>query len=308
MSALLEREVERMTKSKFEFFSSEKDNAGWNMHLHPAVEILYFICGEHRITVDDMTFMAKPGDLILIRSNAAHALSKDPDVKTQHYALKLHSDLLFSSFMDVPHAYVMQFFGASTCENTYFPAERVPKEIREQYARMIGMLGDATGIGQVEKLAKRDELLYATLRNEAIRLVLLMFRHLFALTKEEMSQPIDQHSVRRMLDGVNYIEENYANPITPLDCAAHLCMSYSHFAKQFRAVTGRTFKQYLTYVRITRAETDLLTTNDSVTEVALRAGFNNVSHFIATYRSLRGKTPLETRRERGMRGRDRSEE
>lgn len=297
MSAYLEQEFARMTQSKIEFFPSKGPAKEWTAHLHPTVEILYFAGGEHRITVDDMVFAAKPGDLIVVRANTVHELAKNtPEVL--HYALKLHPDLLFSSFVDAPHAYVMQFFGASTCENTYFPAERVPEEIREQYARMIGMLGDATGNKHVEKLAKRDELLYATLRNEAIRLVLLMFRHLFPQTKEEASQTLDQHAVRRMLDGVNYIEENYADPITPQDCAAHLCMSYSHFAKQFRAVTGRTFKQYLTYVRITRAETDLLTTNDPVTEVAMRAGFNNVSHFIATYRALRGKTPLETRRER----------
>ena len=113
-----------------------------------------------------------------------------------------------------------------------------------------------------------------------------------------MPQMPGHHVVRRIFDGISYIEQNYASPITPEDCAAHLCMSYSHFAKQFRAVTGRTFKQYLTYIRISHAETDLVTTNDSVTEIAMRTGFNNVSHFIATYRTLRGKTPLETRRER----------
>ena len=109
---------------------------------------------------------------------------------------------------------------------------------------------------------------------------------------------LGHHVIRRIFEGISYIEQNYALPITPEDCAAHLCMSYSHFAKQFRAVTGRTFKQYLTYIRISHAESELLTTNDSVTEIAMRTGFNNVSHFIATYRALRGKTPLETRRAR----------
>ena len=97
---------------------------------------------------------------------------------------------------------------------------------------------------------------------------------------------------------IRYMDENFGNTISAESCAKMLYMSYSHFAKQFRAVTGRTFKQYLTYIRISHAETDLVTTNDSVTEIAMRTGFNNVSHFIATYRTLRGKTPLETRRER----------
>ena len=144
----------------------------------------------------------------------------------------------------------------------------------------------------------RDELLYSEIRAEAIRLLILLIRHLPSSAEVGMPQMPGHHVVRRIFDGISYIEQNYASPITPEDCAAHLCMSYSHFAKQFRAVTGRTFKQYLTYIRISHAETDLVTTNDSVTEIAMRTGFNNVSHFIATYRTLRGKTPLETRRER----------
>ena len=299
MGAYLEQEFERMTKSKIEFFPSSGPTHGWTAHLHPAVEILYFTKGEHIVTVDEgVVFTAKPGDMIIIPSNTVHMLAKKNNEKVLHYALKLHPDLLFSAFVDVPRAYVMRFFDRSASEHIYYPAESIPECVRRQWETMIDLLQGATGVREVERLAVLDDLLYSEVRNEAIRLVILMIRHLLPHKEEDMSQAMGHHVVRRIFDGIAYIEENYASPITPEDCAAHLCMSYSHFAKQFRAVTGRTFKQYLTYIRISRAESELLMTNDPVTEIAMRAGFNNVSHFIATYRTLRGKTPLETRRTR----------
>ncbi len=299
MSAYFEKEFERMTKSKVEFFPSSGPAHAWTAHLHPAVEIIFLVKGELLVTVDEeKVFAAKPGDMVVIPSNTVHMLSKKNNESVLHYALKLHPELLFSAFVDVPRAYVMRFFDRSASEHVYFPAEDIPECIRRQWETMIGLLRGAKSVWSVERLAEKDELLYSEVRNEATKLVILLIRHLFPLAGENAPQTMEHHAVRRIFDGIAYIEQHYASPITPQECAAHLCMSYSHFAKQFRAVTGRTFKQYLTYIRISHAETELLMTTDPVTEIAMRAGFNNVSHFIATYRTLRGKTPLETRRAR----------
>ena len=299
MSAYLEKEFERMIKSKIEFFPSSGPAHVWTAHLHPAVEIIFFVKGEHIVTVDEeMIFTAKPGDMIIVPSNTVHVLAKKNNEPVLHYALKLHPELLFSSFLDVPRTYIMRFFDRSASARVYYSAESIPECVRRQWETMIGLLQGAKGGRDVERLALRDELLYSEIRAEAIRLMILLIRHLSPSEEAGTPQMPGHHVVRRIFDGIAYIEQNYASPITPEDCAAHLCMSYSHFAKQFRAVTGRTFKQYLTYIRISHAETDLVTTNDSVTEIAMRTGFNNVSHFIATYRTLRGKTPLETRRAR----------
>ena len=299
MSAYFEKEVERMTKSKIEFFPSSGPAHEWTAHLHPAVEIIFFAKGEHVVTVDEeMIFTAKPGDMMIFPSNTVHVLAKKNNEPVLHYALKLHPELLFSAFVDVPRAYVMRFFDRSASARVYYSAESIPECVRRQWETMIGLLQGAKGGRDVERLALRDELLYSNIRAEAIRLLILLIRHLPSSEEEGMPQMPGHHVVRRVFDSIAYIEQNYASPISPEDCAAHLCMSYSHFAKQFRAVTGRTFKQYLTYIRISHAESELLMTNDSVTEIAMRTGFNNVSHFIATYRALRGKTPLETRRKR----------
>ena len=73
-------------------------------------------------------------------------------------------------------------------------------------------------------------------------------------------------------------------------------MSYSYFSRCFKNVTGKTFKEYLNMVRINHAQRLLATTTLSVTQVALECGYNNISYFIAVYKSLKGETPLSSRR------------
>ena len=73
-------------------------------------------------------------------------------------------------------------------------------------------------------------------------------------------------------------------------------MSYSYFAKSFKEATGKTFTEYLNFTRINEAEQMLINTDLSVSEIATRCGYNNISYFISLYKRHKGKTPLSERK------------
>lgn len=298
MSIYLEKEFERMKRSRIEFFPSMGPVEAWTPNLHPAIEMLYMAEGEMTVTINGDTVLPMlPGDMLLIRANTLHVCAKRTEGNVLHYALKIHPELVFSTFRDAPHSCLSLFFGEATSENTRVPAAHLPPQIRAQWERMIGMLGDARSVRATEQLGEADALFYAQLRNEAARLMLLVARHLPSQGLPDAIEP-GRNTLRRIMEGIAYIEQHCTSDIAPQQVAARLCMSYSYFATQFRRVTGRTFKQYLTHVRIARAEHEILTTDDPITEIAMRNGYNSVSHFIATYRALRGQTPLEARHKR----------
>ncbi len=51
-----------------------------------------------------------------------------------------------------------------------------------------------------------------------------------------------------------------------------------HFCHIFEAYTGKTFKEYLNNVRIDKAEELLMTTDDTVSEIAFICGFNDSNY------------------------------
>ncbi|MCI6995217.1 MAG: AraC family transcriptional regulator [Eubacterium sp.] len=52
-----------------------------------------------------------------------------------------------------------------------------------------------------------------------------------------------------------------------------------------------TFYEYLNQKRVAKAEELLITTDQSVTEIAMNSGFSSISSFNRTFKSLKGCSP-----------------
>jgi AraC-like DNA-binding protein len=72
-------------------------------------------------------------------------------------------------------------------------------------------------------------------------------------------------------------------------------LSPCYFLRVFRTVTGQSPTQYVMNARLRAAANDLLTTRAPVSEIALRTGFNDISHFNSSFRSVFGRSPTHWR-------------
>jgi AraC family transcriptional regulator len=101
---------------------------------------------------------------------------------------------------------------------------------------------------------------------------------------------------RGVLEAVRYINAHFAEPC-PLDTLAAVAgMNRFRFAKRFRAVTGETANQYVINRRLSAAATRLASTKSPIAEIAFEVGFNDISHFDASFRSAFGCAPSIWRR------------
>ena len=83
---------------------------------------------------------------------------------------------------------------------------------------------------------------------------------------------------------------------TPIEKIAEIChYSPSHFMKFFKNHMGTSFIKYLNDFRLIKARTRILTTEESILEIAGDCGFNNLSHFNRQYKKKYGITPSMTR-------------
>jgi AraC-like DNA-binding protein len=72
-------------------------------------------------------------------------------------------------------------------------------------------------------------------------------------------------------------------------------MSPYHFLRTFRQVTGLTPHQYVLHTRLYRAAQRLRSSRESVSCIALDAGFNDLATFNRRFRRLIGVTPTAFR-------------
>ena len=90
-----------------------------------------------------------------------------------------------------------------------------------------------------------------------------------------------------------YISEHCTENIT-LDDAAQLAgFSKFHFSRLFKCFTNVSYYKYMNQKRIAFAENLLIDPELSVTEVALRSGFDSLSSFIRMFKIIKGVTPTE---------------
>jgi len=95
---------------------------------------------------------------------------------------------------------------------------------------------------------------------------------------------------------VKYIQKNYANDISLSGIAKMHSVSPEHLSRRFKKETGFGFNEYVTLIRLQRAEYLLSENSDiSVSEVAYSCGFNDSNYFSDRFKKEYGMSPLKFR-------------
>ncbi len=100
----------------------------------------------------------------------------------------------------------------------------------------------------------------------------------------------------RLLRAINYIEQNLPNPLYLEDIAQQACLSKYHFCRMFKKHVGATPIQFMLSRRIDRAKRLLLRPELTISSVAIRTGFCDLSEFNKQFKRITGITPSAYRR------------
>ncbi len=101
---------------------------------------------------------------------------------------------------------------------------------------------------------------------------------------------------------VSCITDRFQEPLTVAEVAATANLHPNYAMQLFRTYTGRTIVNYLNQYRIAHAQQLLLTTDESVLDIAYESGFNSLSRFYAVFRSTCRLSPARYRQTVGARG------
>ena len=92
-------------------------------------------------------------------------------------------------------------------------------------------------------------------------------------------------------DAMNYIENNLCSPISQDDIAAACYCSLSALQKVWRYCTHTSLKEYITKRRLTRSAEDIVRTDMTLTEIAMKYQYNSPEVFLRAFFRFWGVTP-----------------
>ena len=101
--------------------------------------------------------------------------------------------------------------------------------------------------------------------------------------------------IRRVTE---YIEEHLASTIRLQDLAGIARLSHSHFCRAFKESLGHPAHAYVMRRRVHRAQGLMLSTTESLSQIAALCGMADQAHFCKLFRRLVGESPNAWRRAR----------
>lgn len=255
-------------------------------HWHYYVEIIYVIEGNAFMESNQKEYYVSAGDLILFHPGDIHAIYAADVSSIRCLILKFDINRLVVKSSYTPKlSAILQYARKSEQADILFPARQIQNlPIEDRLRTCIRELQDKSYGYDVRIHGEISSLLI-----ELIRIWQTEGLHI-----EELYSVCSE--VHSSLQNITEYIDSHSNEMLKVEDLADMChMSYSHFAKCFKELYGRSCKDYIELIKIEKGEELLLFTDSSLSEISQETGFSDCSHFIKTFRKWKNITPGQFR-------------
>lgn len=252
------------------------------LHFHEEIEIILIENGEGYFKIGNEIYNAKKGDILIINKSTLHSGHAKALDECTCKTMVFNLNMLTNSMMD-------------SCEVKYI----LP--LIKESIRFIGYINqEYEGYDEIYKLID-DIFISFTNKKEAyeIKIKGLIFQVISNLFQYNHLKVVNYHSYtyseknKKIKSLVEYINTNYNQEIKIKDLCNLINYSEYHLIRFFKEQTGMTCVEYINNVRMSKASNLLLETDESITEIASKVGFNNASYFNKKFRAKYDETPIK---------------
>lgn len=278
-----------MPKSQKEFVRFQEDRGKHfydKLHQHPQMQLTVILEGKGQFLSGDYVGRFQAGDVFFLGENAPHVFRSDPEFFESSSTLSSVGNTIFFDFPAL---------GKAIEEVDEF---QPLKKFRDYEGICFQLIGHSAGLIKdvFEEFKKSEGLDRLQL---AIKLLSILAQNeeiLIQLNSSVLMKGLSEKDGSRMDRVMQFLLENRFQKIS-LDQAASIAnLSKEAFCRFFKLRTRKTFTQYVIQLRINEAQKLLQETEMGISEIAFQVGFENLSYFNRSFRSIVGLSPREFRK------------
>lgn len=254
-------------------------------HWHDEFEIIYIIKGKAIINVDSTQVVADEGTAVLINSDALHSAVAEK-ISFQSCAIVFNLNMLKGDTLDFCY---QEYIEPLLKGYSKLPLIIHGKDVWEKRVLM-----------HIQNLIELNQ---CTVKGFEMGIKSCIYSLLFEIIKNNKLevQPRDEKAMKKprleeIKKVINYIQNNFARPLSIKELADFINLSEHHFYKIFKEITYKTPLDYINYYRIQKAADLLEDSSDGIFNIAMDVGFSNYSYFIKTFKKYKNYTPYAYRK------------
>jgi len=244
-------------------------------HYHPYYELYYLISGNSKMFINHTLYYLSPGDMIMLSPYQLHKTTYGPGPYAKRFTVNFIPEFI-------------EYF-TSQCSKEGFDSIfsrhklSIPSNLQDYVEQLFSQM--------LKETLSKDP--YSKIQMKSFLFQLLSFLG----RCQDIEQPAQMLDAGDAIiqQAAQYIYAHHREPLTLKSVAETAHMSPAWFSRKFHQTVGIGFKEYLNHVRIEDGEELLLTTNMTVTEIALTCGFSNGNYFGDAFKRARGVSPREFR-------------
>lgn len=251
-------------------------------HWHYFIEILYMIEGQISVECNGLARFLNCGDLLIIQAHTLHQIKSTNLLPARYDVIKF--DL---KFLKIPRAYspYFRYIFSNTQENgTLFYPQKLIAE-----TPVSDLIENC-----IDELRNRQFAYELNVQSNLSKLLVILIRLIENNRIYENSTNEEQIN-SFFFNVLEYIDAHSSETLHVHNLAKLSGMSYSNFAKKFKKQYGRSCKEYIEYIKISKAEEMVIYTEFDFNYIAQETGFSDYSHLIRTYKKFKNETPRQAR-------------
>jgi AraC-like DNA-binding protein len=265
----------------FTLFYRTKSAFDFPLHYHDEFELNFImnaegakrVIGDHIDEIEDL-------ELVLVGSNLQHGwfTHKCAGKEIKEITIQFHRDLFDEKFLQRNQMSFIRTMFERSVRGILFS-----KETTKALMPRLLALPQKHGFDSVLELM-------SILHDLSISRNCRTLSDMSFSTTESLS-----YNSRRIENVMTYLQRNFHKDILLSDAAKIAGMTEVALSRFFKLRTGKTFIDTLNEVRLGHASRMLIDTTHSVTEIAYKCGFNNISNFNRLFKKKKHCTPKEFR-------------
>lgn len=257
---------------------------GFRAHRHDFLEFSYVVAGNGYEAINDAKHEMKVGTFTFVQPYQVHELFTAPGSTLVLYNCMFSMDLLMEHRQDTSLIGLIDLNGLP-------PSVQLSGRDNEQMLLLIQDMYKEYNGHEPWRLA----MLQVRLRE-----ILVTFeRHRRAASSLPAVTPAATIRKTAIWPIIHYIHQNYQDDLTLTDLAARFTMSASRISEVIKQTTGQTFVHFLHDLRIRHACSLLVSTEMSISEIALEVGYGSYKTFSRVFRETKGTVPKDYRKQIG---------
>ena len=266
------------------------------MHTHNFIQIYYVHHGQMQHTVLDIcgtrfsSALLTAGDLFILPPWFYHQISQ------------LSDDLLYTSICFAPEFIYYDFrrqFYFCNFINYLLASDSVTNDACPKSAVSFKQdQGKASSLlhSMEEEYTNREAGFLTNIKGDLLKLLVIIARQ-YCDDQKQTNDAIAMNTYYELIcQSMDYINMNFAQDLKIDDVAKRFFVSRTYFCTLFKRISGYTFYEYINNLRLNHSKALLQRSNYSITEIAHRSGFNDISNYCRQFKKTFGVPPSHFRK------------